>query len=373
MSTFNGVNVSELPIPKFFNSANASSWEYYPNTEKLFRDAVEWRTLHSLKPSGGQKFDVQVLIIDKQKDFCNPRGSLYVAGRSGTGAIDDCDRASQWIYKNLGIIKEITTSLDTHYPIQIFFTSFWIGSDGKPLQSHTLIRLSADERRFENFRFGANGIEVIDGDVKPNPAIASWVCNGNYPFLIEYCKHYCRQLAKGGKYTLYLWPFHCEFGSPGYDLQGVIYEAVMFHAFTRQAPSHREAKGGHILSENYSVLSQEVMAYQDGSPLTQINAKFVSRLQKANMLVVFGEAASHCDKSTIEDVLIRVANNDPKLAQKIYVVRDLMSSVVVRDPQGNIVADFTPDAEKALDSFASSGMHVVDSTTPIAQWPGVQF
>ena len=69
---------------------------------------------------------VHLLLIDVQKDFCFPEGSLYVAGRCGTGAIDDSRRIAEFIYRNLGAITDITTTLDTHLAYQIFFPSFWL-------------------------------------------------------------------------------------------------------------------------------------------------------------------------------------------------------------------------------------------------------
>jgi len=50
-----------------------------------------------------------------------------------------------------------------------------------------------------------------------------------------------------------------------------------------------------------------------------------------------------------------------------------MSSVTVPDGKGGLVADFTPQAEAALARFAAAGMHLVESTTPIASWPGIRL
>ena len=46
-----------------------------------------------------------------------------------------------------------------------------------------------------------------------------------------------------------------------------------------------------------------------------------------------------------------------------------MSAVTVPDGKGGFVADFTPQAEAALQRFADAGMHLVKSTDPIASWP----
>ncbi|HEX5418316.1 MAG TPA: nicotinamidase, partial [Chloroflexota bacterium] len=53
-----------------------------------------------------------------------------------------------------------------------------------------------------------------------------------------------------------------------------------------------------------------------------------------------------------------------------YILTDCMSSVVVRDPDGVILADFTAEAEQSLQEFADAGMHLVRSTDPVADWAG---
>ncbi len=168
------------------------------------------------------------LLIDVQKDFCFPQGSLYVGGRSGRGALDDNRRIAEFIYRNLGVLTNVTTTLDTHFAFQIFFPSFWVDAKGEPLAPFREIS-SADIDR---------------GDARPNPAVAAWLCNGNYAWLLKQARHYCAELEKAGKYRLYLWPPHCILGSDGHALAGVLHEARMFHSFVRGAQSWVEVKGG---------------------------------------------------------------------------------------------------------------------------------
>ena len=123
------MGLNALPLPPHYDPAHAADWDYSPDQSDLFRVATEWRLEQGLKPAGSLPFDLHLLIVDAQKDFCFPKGSLYVAGRSGTGAIDDSRRTAEFIYRNLGAIKNITTTMDTHYAFQIFFPSFWV--DGR--------------------------------------------------------------------------------------------------------------------------------------------------------------------------------------------------------------------------------------------------
>ena len=209
--------------------------------------------------------------------------------------------------------------------------------------------------------------------MRPNPAVASWLCNGNYPWLLKQARFYCAELEKAGKYRLYLWPPHCILGSDGHALVGVLHEARMFHAYARGMQSWVEVKGGNALTENYSVLRPEVLMRHDGQPLAQRNTTFLKTLLTADAVVIAGQAASHCVKSSIDDLLDEIVAQDRQLARKVYVLADCMSAVTVPDGKGGFFADFTPQADEALKRFADAGMNVVRSTDPIETWPGIQL
>lgn len=340
--------IRQLPLPTFFKAKNAEDWGYGPNHAELFAQAESWGKKHDIKPAGHDGKKVHLLLIDVQRDFCFPQGSLYVGGRSGKGAMEDNRKMAEFIYRNMGRITDMTCTLDSHLPFQIFFPSFWEDKDGKPLTAHTVIKTEM----------------IKAGDVRPTAAAAQIACEGNYPWLVSQVKFYCSELEKAGKYMLYLWPFHCLMGDVGHVLSGVIEEARIFHAFTRKAADLVEVKGLNVLTENYSVLSPEVLMRHDGPPLAQRNTKFIEKLLQNDAIILAGQAASHCVKSSIEDLLNSINAQDPKLVKKVYVMKDCMSAVVVPG------MDFTPMAEKALKMFGDAGMHVVDSTTPMEDWEG---
>jgi nicotinamidase-related amidase len=348
-------NPDSLPLPPFFQPAHAARWDYAPEPRRLAADAAAWRRAHGLRPSGADERRLHLVLIDVQKDFCLPEGSLYVGGRSGRGAIDDSRRIAEFVYRNLGAITEITTTLDTHFAYQIFFPSFWVDAAGQPLEPHRVITAE----------------QIGAGEVRPNPAVARWLCNGNYGWLVEQVGYYCRELERAGKYQLYLWPPHCLLGGDGHALVGVVHEARLFHAFARGAQSWVEVKGGNPLTENYSVLRPEVIGRHDGGALAQRNTHFLDDLLAADAVLIAGQAASHCVKSTIDDLLAEIAGADPALARKIYVLTDCMSAVTVPDGRGGFAADFTDDAAAAQQRFAAAGMHLVRSTDPITSWPGL--
>jgi nicotinamidase-related amidase len=346
-----------LPLPTFYDPRRAASYGFAPDAAAVATAAHGWRAQHAIRPAAADETRVHLLLIDVQKDFCFPEGSLYVAGRSGQGAIDDARRIAEFVYRNLGALTEITTTMDTHLAYQIFFPSFWLDRHDQPLAAYTTITAE----------------QVAAGEVRPHPAMAKWLCGGNYTWLCKQALHYCRSLEAAGKYQLYLWPPHCLLGSDGHALAGVVHEARLFHAFTRTAQSSVEVKGGNPLTENYSVLRPEVLSRFDGAALAQRNTQFLQTLLAADAVVIAGQAASHCVKSTIDDLLGEIAAADPALARKVYLLTDCMSAVTVPDGKGGFVADFTPQAEAALQRFADAGMHLVSSTTALRDFPDLRL
>jgi nicotinamidase-related amidase len=346
----------ELPLPAFYRPENAALFSYRPDPAALFEAAMSWRREHGLRAMGTDRRHVRLLVVDGQRDFCFPEGSLFVGGRSGLGALEDNDRLSRFIYRNLDRISEITCTLDTHYPFQIFFSSFWRDGQGVPLSAHREVRAE----------------DVRAGHAVPNPEVAHWLCGGDVAWLRRQVEYYCDSLAKGGRYILYLWPPHCLLGGDGHSLAGVLQEARLFHAYTRAARNGMEVKGDHPLTENYSVLSPEVLLRFDGSPLAHRNEALVDELLGVDALIVAGQAASHCVKNTLDDLLLVARQRDPRLARKVYVLRDAMSSVAVPDPErpGAFLFDFTPQAESAFRRWQDAGGNLVDTSTPVPEWPG---
>jgi len=343
-----------LPLPPHYDPARAREAAFaVTDAVALQAGAEAWRRAHGLKPAGGDARRVHLLVIDAQRDFSFPEGSLYVAGRSGTGAMDANQRLAEFVYRNLGRLSEVTCTLDTHAPYQVFFPAAHLDAQGDHPAPHTII--SAEDYR--------------QGRYRPNPALARQI--GVDPvWLQKQFVHYCEALEASGKYQLYLWPYHCLLGSAGHRLAGVVDEARLFHAFARGAANLPEVKGGNPLSERYSIFREEVTTCWDGRPIpgAQKNTRLIQALLSADVVVLAGLASSHCVKESTADLLTDIQAQDPDLARKVYVLEDCTAPVVV--PGG---PDFTDDAARALQRFADAGMHVVRSTEPLEGWPDIRL
>jgi nicotinamidase-related amidase len=87
------------------------------------------------------------------------------------------------------------------------------------------------------------------------------------------------------------------------------------------------------------------------------NRKFVEQLQACDRLFIAGQAKSHCVAWTVADLLDDIQAVDPSLAQKVHLLEDCTSPVVVPG-----VVDHTEAAEAAFARFAAAGMKLVKST-----------
>jgi nicotinamidase-related amidase len=337
---------TQLPIPSHFDANTVGEIWRVPYQDRAV-EATAWAKQHRIQPAAKDKTRICLLAIDIQNTFCIPQFELFVGGRSGTGAVDDNVRLCEFIYRNLGLITEITPTLDTHTAIQIFHAVFWVNAAGEHPAPMTNI-VPAD---------------VQQGRWQVNPAIASSIGDGNYAALQNYALHYVQQLTDHGKYPLTIWPYHSMLGGIGHALVAAVEEACFFHSIARNSVTQFEIKGSNPLTENYSVLRPEVLEDSQGRPIAQKNASLIQKLLEFDAVIVAGQAKSHCVAWTVDDLLSEIQAKDPNLARKVYLLEDCTSPVVVPG-----VVDFTDPADATFKRFASAGMHIVQSTDAIETW-----
>ncbi|GAB4504223.1 MAG: hypothetical protein Fur0043_12160 [Anaerolineales bacterium] len=327
-----------LPIPDFFDAGRVDQvWRV--SYEERARQARNWALRFGLRPASADPAAIWLMLIDVQNTFCLPGFELFVAGRSGTGAIDDNRRLCEFIYRNLDRITHITATMDTHQVMQIFHAIFLVDDQGEHPAPYSLV--TAEDIRAGKWRF--------------NPALA-----GHFGITPEYGQerllHYTATLETQGKYALTIWPYHAMLGGVGHALVSSVEEAIFFHSIARLAQPHFEIKGDRPFTEHYSVIGPEVERGPQGEALGEHNRKFVETLKRVRCLIIAGQAKSHCVAWTIADLLEDLSREDPALADKIYLLEDCTSPVVVPG------ADFTEAANEAFARFEAAGMHCVRST-----------
>ncbi|UCD71465.1 MAG: hypothetical protein JSW70_00320 [Syntrophobacterales bacterium] len=121
-------------------------------------------------------------------------------------------------------------------------------------------------------------------------------------------------------------------------------------------------------TENYSVLSPEVLEDEGGERIAQKNEALVKKLLEFEAIVIAGQAKSHCVAWTINDLLGEILTVDRKMAEKVFLLEDCSSPVVVPG-----VVDYTDQADAAFQRYSDVGMNGVRSTDPIASWPGINL
>lgn len=338
----------QLPVPPHFDDEAVSGVWRVAYAQRA-AEAEHWAAKHRIQPAAEDRFRFCLLIVDAQNTFCIPGFELYVTGRSGSGAVDDNRRLCQFIYRNLGVITRIIPTLDTHVTYQVFHPAFLIDAEGRHPEPFALV--SVEDVEQERWRF--------------NEALAATLgITADYGR--RHLLHYVRTLRASGKYALTIWPYHAMLGGIGHALVSAVEEAVFFHGIARHAAADFRVKGRNPLSEHYSVLGPEVTTGPDGESIATRDEELIGNLLGFDAVIIAGQAKSHCVAWTIDDLLAQLSAGDPRLAERVYLLEDCSSPVVVPG-----VVDYTEQADAAFRRFSKAGMHVVRSTDPLEHWPGL--
>jgi nicotinamidase-related amidase len=334
----------ELPLPAHFEPSRVDRVWRVPYEDRA-REAAAWTAEHGLARAAEDTFRLGLLAVDVQNTFCIPDFELFVAGRSGRGAVEDSRRLCEFVYRNLGTITQVFPSLDTHHAMQLFHAIWLVDEQGNHPAPYTLV--SAEDVEAGRWRVNTAVAEALGIDVD---------------YAVRHLARYTRRLADGGKYDLTVWPYHAMLGGIGHALVPAVEEAFFFHGIARHSHPDFQVKGDNALTEHYSMLGPEVTEGPDGDSLGEKNTALIDKLRGFDAVVVAGQAKSHCLAWTIDDLLAE----ERGLAERTYLLEDCTSPVVVPG-----VVDYTDEADAAFERYAAAGMHVVRSTDPVASWPGL--
>jgi nicotinamidase-related amidase len=341
---------NELQAPPHFDPGKVGEVWKVPYQQRA-EEAENWAKQYKIQPASHDAFRISLMLVDVQNTFCIPEFELYVGGSSGTGAVDDNRRVCDFIYSNLDVITEICPTMDTHQAMQIFHSIFLVNEKGEHPEPYTLVSTGDIEQ----------GVWKFNPEIAPSLQI-------DEAYGQKYLRHYTKELKEGQKYELTIWPHHAMLGGIGHALVSAVEEAIFFHSIARYSQPDFQVKGSNPFTENYSVLRPEVLEDAEGAKIAQKNLRFIKKLLNFDAVIIAGEAKSHCVAWTIDDLLNEISTSDKSLAEKVYLLEDCTSAVVIPG-----VVDYTDEADAAFERFANAGMHIVRSTDPIQSWPGINF
>ncbi len=307
--------MNKIAFPAIYDPARAQTM-YSPDLQAAYDAGLtDFRS-----PASKDSQRVLAWFIDIQIDFCFPApvGHLPVPN-----ALDDTQRTVEWLYRNAQQITQISASLDTHTPFQIFYPSWWQNAQGQHPAPFTVI--SADDVR-------KNVWQPITEPV--------------------WSVHYLQELESVGKKQLMIWPYHCMEGSTGRALVPALSEAIMYHSGARMAQPSYLTKGTIAHTEFYSVVEPEVKYARH--PEGGLNTRFLEMVAQFDLIYVAGQARSHCVLETMNSVL-RHFSAQPDVIRKLRFLDDCTSSI----------PGFEKETEARIQQFAAQGVRLVRSADPI--------
>ena len=278
--------------------------------------------------------NIQLLLIDPQNDFCDlpaawwptdpTTGSHTAPSLPVAGAHADMQRVAAFIRTHAAQLDAITVTLDSHQRIDIAHPGFWQQGDGRAVAPFTPITAA----------------QLRDGAFAPrDPA--------HRPSALAYLD----ALEARGRYTLMVWPVHCEIGSWGHGVHADVLAACGDWQLQRQRAVHNVFKGTNPWTEHYSAIEAEVVDASD--PDTARNTRLLAALDVADLLLIAGEASSHCVRATTEHIVQHL----PRLQagarpEHIVLLTDCMSPV----------GGFEAEHNAFLDQMRAQGVRLENSS-----------
>ena len=265
-----------------------------------------------------------LVLIDCQRDFCDPDGALFV-----TGAVEDSQRTADFITNNIDKIDSISMTLDSHAVLDISHPSWWLKRDGTTVDPFTPISLS----------------EIDNGDY--TPALDP-----------KRSRDYVASLESDGEFPHFIWPEHCIVERKGWGVQDDIRNAVEAWEMHHKTWKKKVTKGTNPYTEHFGAFRANVPYSWDNS--TQANTPFLNLLSEFENVYLCGQARDYCVVNTLKQAL-EIA---PQLASKINVLEDCMSNVGASQDVLDRAQQIYDDAKKAGVRFTTSVQ--ADINTPVA-------
>lgn len=252
---------------------------------------------------------IHLLVIDPQNDFCDlpgewhgrdpSSGSVIAPALPVSGAHADMQRLAGFIRVQGECIDHITVTLDSHQRYDVAHPAFWLRGDGGAVTPFTSITAA---------QVRAGAFAPRDSAVLPRTL------------------QYLDTLEAQGRYTLMVWPVHCEIGSWGHGMHADVLAACGDWQSRRLRAVQSVFKGMNPWTEHYSAVQAEVPDAKD--PHTTLDTRLLAGLAGADLLLIAGEASSHCVRATTEHLVQHLPRLHPGWSlQRLVLLTDCMSPV----------------------------------------------
>ena len=276
----------------------------------------------------------QLLIIDPQNDFCDVpaawrptdplSGAVVAPALPVAGAHADMQRTAALIRAAGPALADITITLDSHHHVDIAHPTFWKTADGTAASPFTTITAA----------------QVRAGEFLPRD-----------PAAVPRTLAYLDELESRGRYTLMVWPVHCEIGTWGHGVHADVRAAYNEWEQAQLRSVAKVTKGENPWTEHYSAIQAEVPDADDEH--TQMNAALLAGLDRADLLLIAGEASSHCVRATTEHIVANLPGGRPG---RVVLLTDCMSPV----------GGFEAQHAAFLDDMRAQGVRLMSSVYALA-------
>lgn len=162
---------------------------------------------------------------------------------------------------------------------------------------------------------------------------------------------YLDELEARGRYTLMVWPVHCEIGTWGHAVHAAVQAALNGWEEAKLRQVRHVLKGANPWTEHYSAMQAEVPDADD--PGTGFNRALLTELDQADTLFIAGQASSHCVRATTEHIVASLPSGRP---ERIVLLTDCMSPVGGFEAQADaFLADMKAQGVRLATAAQASG------------------
>lgn len=289
--------------------------------------------------------DMRLVVIDPQNSFCKVvpvdrqqvehDGELCVGG-----AWEDTQRLAAMVNRLSDKLVDINCTLDSHHPLHIAHPTWFRNGSGQEPNPFTIMRNENGKIIGSQFN---NGTLQDVGEFKcAIPTTTSWTLS------------YLEALQKSGRYPHCIWPKHCLIGSPGHNVVPHLFDAFNNWAIKNGATVNYVTKGSNPKVEHFSAVTAEVIDPNDFT--TQLNTDLIKMLMEADVLLLAGEAKSHCLYFTIFDIANNFANGN------LGTQDEFIKKCVLLEDCTACIPGFETQTEKNYQDLVKRGLKIAKST-----------